>query len=445
VREIVIVISDLYLAPSATDSSSSESPHAPLPGFEHAARYGERSALKSGWRPWLAHWLGRDDLAAAAPAAVIAAALTPDPVAPATLAAASPDQMPLAIAPTTPIVAIDRPPPPLTAWVATPVHLIAGLTSLHLDRRSILRLPSQELACFAADFRRTFGESELMLEPTSSGEFLLLIRPIAPTARRARLVTSLDRVAPSGPAKAPTAPIATGPTTPATTQETIAATTEPARAVIGDLEGALPSGPGAANLKRLGAELEMWLHTHTLNEARRRRGELPVSTLWLWGGGALLSTRCSPVSSLSTTSPVTASPPTLATAAPSVALRPPDNVPTELAFGSDAYLNGLWHLHGGETQPLPDELSDVLGYPHYQRAVLVAEVAPMLHANPQWTLFEALAEIDRRFISPALAALRRSDIESLVLIANNTELRVRRNDRLKLWRRPRPGVAAFRA
>jgi hypothetical protein len=86
----------------------------------------------------------------------------------------------------------------------------------------------------------------------------------------------------------------------------------------------------------------------------------------------------------------------------------------------------------------------VFGYSDCQRAVLVTEIAPMLQANPQWTVFEALAEIDRRFISPALTALRGGDIETVVLIVNDTELRVRRNDRLKLWRRPRLGVAGLR-
>ena len=67
----------------------------------------------------------------------------------------------------------------------------------------------------------------------------------------------------------------------------------------------------------------------------------------------------------------------------------------------------------------------------------------MLHLNPQWTVLEALAEIDRRFVSPAIAALGEGGIESVVLIANDTHWRVRRRDRFKLWRRPRPGISAL--
>jgi hypothetical protein len=56
---------------------------------------------------------------------------------------------------------------------------------------------------------------------------------------------------------------------------------------------------------------------------------------------------------------------------------------------------------------------------------------------------EALAEIDRRFVSPAIAALGEGSLESLVLLANDTHWRVRHRDRLKLWRRAHPGITAL--
>src|ERR1700728_74795 len=111
-----------------------------LPGLEHVARFGQRRSIEGegGWRPWLARWLGRTDLAGVAPAVIAAAAADAPPQAAATPPAALPTR--------------DG-----TAWIATPVHLIAGLTSLHLDRRSILRLPTADLESFANDFNRTFA------------------------------------------------------------------------------------------------------------------------------------------------------------------------------------------------------------------------------------------------------------------------------------------------
>jgi hypothetical protein len=193
----------------------------------------------------------------------------------------------------------------------------------------------------------------------------------------------------------------------------------------------LPQGADAQVLKRFGAELEMWLHEHPVNEARRMRGELPVSTLWLWGGGASTT----PADLAGSSSP----PPSLVSGGDDS-----HDAESDIAFGSDAYLAGLWRLRGGESQPLPDQLSDVFSYPRAHRAILVVEVGPMLHANSHWTAFEALAELDRRFVSPALAALRQGEVEGVVLVANDRRLLVRRGDRLKLWRRPRLGIEGLR-
>jgi hypothetical protein len=455
VREIVIVISDLYLAPGQTrdptDAGGGAGAIGTLPGFEHAVRFGRRRTIEGegGWRPWLARWLGRDDLAGLPPAVIAGAAVgakagasaapgdTGAKPAPATLAApgdtgaepapatlAAPGDTGAKLAPATLAAPGDtgakpvratlaapgetgaKPAPaaaaaPVTsganataaaladgapaephdsAWIATPVHLIAGLTSLHLDRRSILRLSQTELDGFAQDFNQTFGDTALGLVPLANGDFLLR-----------------------------------GPTT------LIATTTEPSRALVADLEASLPKGTNAKALKRLGAELEMWLHAHPLNEVRRRRGELPVSALWLWGGGAQpLTQPNSPTASSS--------------------------MPSDVALGSDPYLLGLWHAQGRRTHALPDDkLASLLTDTHAQRAVLVTEVTPMLHSNPRWAVFEALAELDRLYVSPAIAALRSGAIERVVLIVNDTELRVGRRDRLKLWRRPRSAIEGLQA
>ena len=397
-REIVIVISDLFLAqapsgrsPSLAQGQIDSPPGAPgtgaFPGIEHVARFGERTALEGGWRPWLARWLGRGDLVNVAPGVIAAVGAVP------AAAERAPDS---------------------TAWIATPVHLIAGITSLHLDRRSILRLPAADLEGFAQDFNRTFGDSGLHLTPLAAGDFLM-----------------------QGPATL------------------TAATTEPARALVADLEASLPKGNDAKALKRLGAELEMWLHAHPLNETRRRRGELPVSTLWLWGGtpaqlgrtpvlaaGAPASAGHTPILAGVAAAPAAgahAATPTQPGSSPPAS----SNTQTTLAFGNDPYLIGLCRLHGDQTHVLPDQPTDLLTDSGPQRAVLVTEITSMLHLNPHWTVLETLAEIDRRFVSPAIAALGEGSLGSVVLIANDTQWRVRRRDRLKLWRRPRPGITAL--
>jgi hypothetical protein len=285
-------------------------------------------------------------------------------------------------------------------WLATPVHLVAGLTSLHLDRRSILRLSADDLAELARQFQRVFHDSGFVLEPLDSGDFLLF-----------------------------------GPRMP------VAQTLEPARAMGNSIADAQPVGAGDPALRRLGAEIEMWLHEHPVNNARARRGEAPVTGLWLWGGGPSPAPRGHgtghPGESAAANTGQPGGIPQLSDTHPANAAS------SDIAFGSDAYLAGLWASIGKKVFPLPQQLTDVFRYPQARRAALVIEIAPMLHSNPRWTFFDAVAQIDRAFIAPAVEALGVAKLERLVIVANDHQLILRARDRFKLWRRIPPGLSGL--
>jgi hypothetical protein len=221
VHEAVIVIADLYLQSGDLPGQPAAGSDA-LAGFEYAGRFGERERLGAGWRQWLAHWLGRDDLAGVSVAAVAAAALS---------GGAGKDAR---------AATITAGGAAATCWIATPVELVAGLTRVHLDRRGLVRLTAEEQAALADAFHRTFAGSGLALQPLRDGQFLAVTPGIAALA-----------------------------------------TTEPARCAGGEL--VVPHGPPAAPLLRLMAEIEMWLHGAALNQARAARGAAPVTGLWLWG------------------------------------------------------------------------------------------------------------------------------------------------------------------
>jgi hypothetical protein len=215
VREIVIVIADVYLPPAAAEAGSAAgASFHNVPGIECAGRFGARAGLAGGWREWLAESLGRADLAGVAPACIAAAAIDAAATARGTA----------------------------TSWIATAVHLSAGLTRVHLDHRGILRLPRAQQSALAADFTYVFGSSGYELTPLPSGDFLLTTPGITPVS-----------------------------------------TTEPARCAGGEVAQGLPDGTAAGPLRRLLTEVEMWLHGQALNDARRAQGMLPVTALWLWG------------------------------------------------------------------------------------------------------------------------------------------------------------------
>jgi len=133
------------------------------------------------------------------------------------------------------------------SWVlmATPVHMLAGMTSVGLAADGILELEPAEADALAADFSRVFGGGEVSLE--RGRDALLLCRFDAPLR---------------------------------------ATTSAPEAAAGRDIWAYLPRGEDAPRLQRLTSEIEMWLFDHAVNR-RRRESERPVITgLWLWGEGA---------------------------------------------------------------------------------------------------------------------------------------------------------------
>lgn len=345
-RELVIVIADLYLPRELC--SPSRDGFTNIPGIERVARFGAGASLPRGWRNWLLATIGRADLEDVAPACVAAAALETDSDAAATAQPAA-----------------------VTRWIATAVHVRAGLTSAHLDPRGLLRLAAAEQTTLAADFASHFGSAHHTLVPLPAGEFLLVTPGLAPCA-----------------------------------------TEEPARHAGEVLEQLMPSGRAAAPLRRLLAEIEMWLHAQPLNEARRARGEAPVTALWPWGAtGRIVQPELWAVSGL------------------------------QVAFGRDAWLAGLWRLQGGTCRQVPQQVEEVLAAGG-SLAVLTLDVGGELR-DEQDTVAAALSRLDERFITPALQALRRGRLTGVTVVLNDARVRVGRGSLRRFWRRSVRGLAGF--
>ena len=132
------------------------------------------------------------------------------------------------------------------AALATPVHLVAGLSSVHLPADGVLEIDAAEADTLVAEFNRSFGGGGSRLVRGVGSGLLCVFE--------ARLA---------------------------------AQTTSPDEASGADVWAHQARGEGSAELRRLATEIEMWLFDHALNAARQARGLPVISALWFWGAGAL--------------------------------------------------------------------------------------------------------------------------------------------------------------
>jgi hypothetical protein len=251
---------------------------------------------------------------------------------------------------------------PSTAWFATPVTFEARLDHVRMLERGLLRMTSAERAEWCAEFTRAFGPEYLLHD---AGERGFLITGIA---------------------------------------ETEAAGVDPARVLGADIGHALPAGARAGELRRLMAEIEMWLHAAPLNAVRERERRQRISALWLWGGGPRAWTPGVPTG-----------------------WQPP---PSSIRLsGGDPWLTALAWL--GRLSPS----RSLSGFADLDAATShdVVELAPMSGPAP-----ESLPALEQNWFGPARAALASGALGQLDLVANDRWFRLTSRSAWRFWRRLRP-------
>jgi hypothetical protein len=347
VREFLLVVPDLMRASGGlgTDTGAASL----------RRRFGPAVPLADGWRGWLAGRLGRPELGSVPIATLVAAAA----------AAAQPD-------PNLPPARDDGP-----WWLATPLHLVAGLDTLHLPRDGILSLSPPERAELAAGFSTALGGDGLSLHAVDGDA--LLLHGLAPGEVTTR---------------------------------------EPADCLGADLVGAQPCGPGAPRLRRLMAEIEMWLHAHPLNRRREQQGLRAVRSLWLWGGESHRPSAGAGGEGASTAR-------SLARVGAAGLRR---------IHSRDAWVRAVARLAGVElaAEGEPPEPRD-FGPPGSLLAIA------SLHSGDS----PDLAAFEQRLLAPAFAALADGRLDRIRLLAADRCVTATASDRYRVWRPRRPWRTAL--
>jgi hypothetical protein len=170
---------------------------------------------------------------------------------------------------------------------------------------------------------------------------------------------------------------------------------EPVMAVRRNLRECLPTGRDAARIRALGNELQMLLHEHPVNERRAARGLPAVNSTWLWGVGAVTE---------------------------------PQGTAAGCLFADDAWLVGVWRLHGGRCDAL-DALPQVLAEPSGD--LRIAVTAGLDTAGD-------LAALDAALFEQVRAALLAGRLQEVTVYADGLAIRVTGAARWAFWRRSRP-------
>jgi hypothetical protein len=122
-------------------------------------------------------------------------------------------------------------------------------------------------------------------------------------------------------------------------------------------------------------------------------------------------------------------------------MQPPQGEVKQALFGDDPYLDGLIALDVAK-RVKNAELAQLIEM-NADRAAAVLEAYRLPENSSISTPLQALEDIDRRWLAPALKALGQRRIERLHIIANDRCVTMSSPDRLKFWRRSRSPLAAL--
>ena len=170
------------------------------------------------------------------------------------------------------------------------------------------------------------------------------------------------------------------------------------------VNSALPVGPSAAQVMRLINDAQIILHDHPVNQAREARGQAPINSLWLWGGGEMPNPM------------------------PKLMAKTDRNFRQVLAAQPEALaLAAFTHIRSGPCpgrfDALPDADSTLLVLPDF----------------PAYASSEDAARLDADWFTPLLRGLRRGRIRAATLTLTGPEGQsagIGMLDAWKFWKRP---------
>lgn len=188
-------------------------------------------------------------------------------------------------------------------------------------------------------------------------------------------------------------------------------TTSPITQVIGhNIDPWLPRGGEGLKWHRYFNEIQMLFHDHPVNEARAAAGDLPVNSIWLWGGGTMPTLQAPPADRVWSRETL------------SVALANATSIPFETPPASAAH----WIDEGRHWGNHLIVLDDLTGASQYGDVI-------------GWR--EALLQLEQHWFSPLWKALQRGTVSEVVIETPGRFVALRceidRRAPWRIWKRSR--------
>jgi len=185
--------------------------------------------------------------------------------------------------------------------------------------------------------------------------------------------------------------------------------TTPTTEVTGrNVDSFLPAGDDGARWRRTFNEAQMLLHAHPGNAAREARGALTVNSVWFWGAG-----RARALTS-----------------------------PYDAVWASHPLPAGLAATASSIVHPFPSSADLYLKEKNAKPALVVATTLPTTAYGDIASWRDAVAELERDWFAPLLAALKNGPLQYLTLHGLGPDhgycATLERSSLLRFWRRRRP-------
>lgn len=179
-------------------------------------------------------------------------------------------------------------------------------------------------------------------------------------------------------------------------------TASPTQALGQSIQQVQASGKHARRWRSLLNEIQMLLHADPVNLAREAAGELPVNSLWLWGGGELSE--------------------------PSASI--------DVVYANDELSITAADHTGVRYHELPTVITDSLA-DHDSLLILTLEL-DALRRKDVYAWLDGLRVLEKNYLAPLHDMLRRGKLDRLILTSDSLELELDKPRLGRWWQRPKP-------